>query len=323
MSAKLLSFAASALAGGALTFGALAQAQTPAPTPRSAPPPAPVIEPLIKDAHWHHIHLAATDPAASIAFYTKHFDAKAARFADVTDAVWTQKSWMLFRKVDAPPTKKLNTAIWHFGWGTEDPKAEFERQKSLGATFFAPLTDITDMVGRPFYYMYVQGPDRALIELNTASHHRFGHLHLFSKDPIAAGDWYIKTFGVRGRYQGPDAPRTVRMYQNNQIGPSANLNFDNVNMIIYPVEYSKYNYADDWKGVSEIQPTRGSVNDHVGFSVPNLTDALAKLRAAGVKVTAEPREGPQGKFRYAFIEGPDQIAIELIEDHSGHPPIEN
>ena len=168
--------------------------------------------------------------------------------------------------------------------------------------------------------MYVEGPDRALIELNTAGHKRFGHLHLFSADPVAAGDWYIRTFGVRGSLSTPQTNRTPRFYQDNQVGPSKSVNFDNVNVIIYPVEYAKKNYAADWAGVSEIQPTRGSVTDHIGVSVPNLDEALAKLRAAGIKVTAEPRTLANGMVKYAFIEGPDRIAIEVMEDRSEHPP---
>jgi hypothetical protein len=46
----------------------------------------------------------------------------------------------------------------------------------------------------------VEGPDRALIELNTANHHRFGHLHLFSEDPVAAGQWYARHFGLTPRF---------------------------------------------------------------------------------------------------------------------------
>ena len=40
-----------------------------------------------------------------------------------------------------------------------------------------------------FYYAYVKGPNGVLIELNTANHHRFGHVHLLSADPVAAGLW--------------------------------------------------------------------------------------------------------------------------------------
>jgi catechol 2,3-dioxygenase-like lactoylglutathione lyase family enzyme len=322
---RFTAFALSAVLAASAT--AIALAQTPrtgrAPPPPGPPPPPPVVA----GAHWHHIELNATDPARDIEFYTTHFLAKAAEF-DGRPAVWTQKSWMLFHKVKTAPPHRLNTAIWHFGWGTENAPAEYKRQQSLGARFFTELTDISDIGGRrgapgSFWYMYVEGPDRALIELNTASHHHFGHIHMFSADPVAAGDWYIRMFGVRGRYQGPDAPRTVRMYRGSQIGPSASIYFDNVNMIIYPVEYAKQNYPDDWKGVSQIQATRGTITDHIGFSVPNLTDALTRLKAQGVKVTDPPRSGPGGKYRYAFIEGPDRMAIELIEDHTGHPPLED
>ena len=77
-----------------------------------------------------------------------------------------------------------------------------ERMSTVGATLWTPLTDISLNNGGTadrFFFQYVQGPDRDLVELNTASHHHFGHIHLFSADPIAAGDWWIKTFGLTGR----------------------------------------------------------------------------------------------------------------------------
>jgi hypothetical protein len=195
-------------------------------------------------------------------------------------------------------------------------KAEYERQLKLGSKFFEPLTDISDIGGNAgakdlFYYAYVQSPDKALIELNTAGHHRFGHLHLFSADPVSAGEWYMKHFGAKGRL-----PRTrdPRFYRGFQIGPSVSLMLDNVNLIIFPVEYAKKAYADHWKGKTELESTKGRVVDHIGFSFENLPDALAKLRQAGVKVTDEMRT--IGKLKFAFIEGPDKIRIEVIEGHA-------
>jgi catechol 2,3-dioxygenase-like lactoylglutathione lyase family enzyme len=41
-------------------------------------------------AHFHHVHLSATDPAAAIAFYTSKFDCEKASFAGMQDAVWTR-----------------------------------------------------------------------------------------------------------------------------------------------------------------------------------------------------------------------------------------
>jgi catechol 2,3-dioxygenase-like lactoylglutathione lyase family enzyme len=53
--------------------------------------------------------------------------------------------------------------------------------------------------------------------------------------------------------------------------------------------------------------------DHIGISVANLDDAMAKLRKEGVKVTDEPKSIAGGKVNYAFIEGPDKMRIEIIE----------
>jgi catechol 2,3-dioxygenase-like lactoylglutathione lyase family enzyme len=271
------------------------------------------------EAHFHHLHLNTTDPKAAIEFYTSRFDCEKARFAGVMDAVWAQKSWLLFTKVNTPPPWELISAIWHFGWGAEDMKATYEKQLAMGTKFFTPLTDISDIGGDTgatgrFFYAYVESPDRALIELNTANHHHFGHLHLFSADPIAAGEWYIKYFGAKRRSSRPPS-REPRFYRGFQIGPSTSLMIDNVNIIIYPVEYSKKAYPDHWKGQTEIVSTKGRVVDHVGFSFDNLEEALERMRKDGVRVTQEIRSVANGKIKFAFIEGPDKIHIELIEGH--------
>jgi catechol 2,3-dioxygenase-like lactoylglutathione lyase family enzyme len=98
-------------------------------------------------------------------------------------------------------------------------------------------------------------------------------------------------------------------------------------MIIYPVQYSQKVYAADWKpGQTELESTRGNVNDHFGVSVPDLNAALKIMRANGVKITQEARnvrgKFTRGKLKAAFIEGPDHVAIELIEDYTQHPPEE-
>ncbi len=275
------------------------------------------------EAHFHHLHLNTLDPKGAIDFYTSKFDCEKAKFAGLLDAVWAQKSWMLFTRVDKAPPWELTSAIWHFGWGAEDMKATYDKHVAAGTKFFTPLTDISDIGGNPnarpgsFYYAYIESPDKALIEINTAGHHRFGHLHLFSADPIAAGEWYAKYFGARRRSTRPPS-REPRFYRGHQIGPATSLVMDNVNIIIYPVEYTKKAYPDHWKGKTEIESTKGRVVDHVGFSFANLSEALEKMRKDGVKVTDEIRSIAGGKIKFAFIEGPDKIRIELVE---GHPMI--
>lgn len=270
--------------------------------------------------HFHHLHLNTTDPQRAIDFYTSRFASEKAKFAGLLDAVWAQRSWLLFSKVNQAPPWELTSAIWHFGWGAEDMKATYEKQLAMGTKFFTPITDISDIGGQTgatgrFFYAYVESPDKALIELNTASHHNFGHLHLFSADPVAAGEWYMKHLGATRRSTRPPS-REPRFYRGFQIGPSMSLMSDNVNIIIYPVEYAKKAYADHWKGKTEIESTRGRVVDHVGFSVDNLPETLERMRREGVKVTDEMRTIANGKIKFAFIEGPDKIRIELVEGHA-------
>jgi len=268
-------------------------------------------------ARFHHVQLNTTDPEAAINFYTTKFKAERQKFAGIRDAVWTGDSWVLFNKVDTPPPSDTISGIWHIGWGAEDMQATYRQQLDNGTVFKTPLTDISRMTGRAtdsasFFFAYVDGPDHALIELNTASHHNFGHVHLFSANPIATGEWYVTHLGLKARLQ-----KEVRTYGTVQNGPAAFMTADHVSMIVYPVEYLTTSGYAPFKGRPELAPTRGRVIDHLGFALDNLDEALTYMRAAGVKVTAAPVTW--GQIKFAFIEGPDQVAIELIEDHSPQP----
>jgi len=270
-----------------------------------------------QQTHFHHLHLNTPDPAGAIRFYASKFDCEDARFLG-QEAVWAQQSWLLFNKVKNTPPWKLTSAIWHFGWGAEDMKVAYQKQLELGTKFFTPLTDISNIFGGNssgrFFYAYVETPDHGLVELNTASNHQFGHLHLFSEDPIAAGEWYANHFGIPRRTTGPVAAREPRFYRGFQIGPSASLLLDNVNIIIYPIEYSRKAYADHWQqGQTMMSPTKGRVVDHIAFSVNNLGETIGRLTKEGVTITDRLNTTAGGKFKHAFIEGPDHIRIELVE----------
>jgi len=271
----------------------------------------------VPDAHFHHLHLNATDPKADIEFYTTKFDAEKASFKGLTDAVWAQKSWILFNKVAAAPPSEVVSTIWHFGWGAEDMNGAYQKQVDSGTKFATPLTDISDIGGGTemgrFFYAYVLGPDGALIELNTANHHHFGHIHLLSANPVAAGEWYAKHFGVK-----PRSSAQVHMYRDVQIGPSSSFIMDNVSVIIYPMEYAISSHMPGWENRKTFESTKGRVVDHIGISVENLDDAMTRLRKDGVTVTDEPKSIAGGKVKYAFIEGPDKMRIEIIEGRASN-----
>jgi len=258
-------------------------------------------------AHFHHVHLNSADPAAAAAFYTAKFDCEKASYAG-KPAVWAQKSWLLFDKVKgavAAGAPESDSPVWHIGWGAEDMPAAVQKQVESGTKFQTPITDISDLANfKGFYYAYVAGPDGALIELNTARHHSFGHLHLFSLDPHAAADWYAKYFGVAARKSKPE----VRMYRELQVGPSASFTLDNVNVIIYPGGYRKHD---------RFRTSRGTVFDHVAFSVERLDDVLEALRKDGVKVLR--KVGKSEGHRSVLVEGPDLLAVEIVEGHASRP----
>ena len=179
-------------------------------------------------------------------------------------------------------------------------QAEVRRQAGVGTKFHTP---ITQLFPRSFY-AYVEGPDKALIELNTARHHRFGHLHLLSADPLAAGEWYIRHLGAR-RVGGTSEPAK---WSDVQVGPYVSLMMDNVNLIIFPAVYARQAWPALWKDRASFDSPRGRVVDHIAFRVENLAAALE-----GHRMLAGPAPIPGTSIRSAYVEGPDNIVIELVE----------
>jgi catechol 2,3-dioxygenase-like lactoylglutathione lyase family enzyme len=122
----------------------------------------------------------------------------------------------------------------------------------------------------------------------------------------------MKYFGATR--QGKEPPsREPAFYKGYQVGPSMSLMSDNINIIIFPMEFVRKAYPDEWKDRAGFDSTEGRVVDHIGFSFENLTDALERMRKDGVKVTQEIQTAFHGKVKYAFIEGPDRVRIELVE----------
>ena len=89
-----------------------------------------------------------------------------------------------------------------------------------------------------------------------------------------------------------------------------------MNVILYPAGNAKAAFPEAWKGREDLESTRGHAIDHLGFRVDNLDATLARVRKDGVKVMDEPRSVFGDKIKFAFIEGPDHIRIEVLEDHT-------
>ena len=66
-------------------------------------------------------------------------------------------------------------------------------------------------------------------------------------------------------------------------------------------------------------PSRGSVVNHVGFIVNNLPEQVARWKAAGVPV--EP--GSNGRIDQAYVNTPDGLRIEILENKKQSVPIQS
>src|SRR5690349_14519022 len=96
----------------------------------------------VEPARFHHVMLNSVDPAKSIQFYSRVFGASPIKFRGVSDGLFTEKSFLLFNKVDTPPDSKLDTGIWHIGWGGVDVKNEYEWWKNHKVDIHTPLTPL-------------------------------------------------------------------------------------------------------------------------------------------------------------------------------------
>jgi hypothetical protein len=81
-------------------------------------------------------------------------------------------------------------------------------------------------------------------------------------------------------------------------------------------EPSGYVLFDDvglpiWPHPGKLVSTRGQVVDHVALSVQDLGATLERLKSEGVAVLQGVHDW--GDTRAAFVEGPDRVALELIE----------
>src|SRR5690242_1771214 len=92
-------------------------------------------------------------------------------------------------------------------------------------------------------------------------------------------------------------------------------------LMMFPGLYINLNLADE-KGDGG---TQGSVVNHVGFIVDNVQKRTAEWKAAGVKVLpggALPNGGGN-RLDQAFVETPDGVRMEILEDKTQTVPIRN
>ena len=299
----------------------------------------------IAPMHFHHVHLNSLDPKAAAAYYPKAFPVSAtATTYNGYAAVKTGNVYILFTKVSAPPQTELTgpqDSIWHFGWNTPDSRKYDQDFRAKGLKI-AQMWDAADgklvdmssdaLPGLPTQeqilemrakgvqptrrggFGYLRGPDGALIENAQAGNvERFNHVHMYHEHPLCAIQWYITHLGAtmpqrnptvpsssdcRQPYAPPTWPSFAR-FPGFVREPSGSVKFDDIDILIRP-----------WPGGGLVSP-RGRIVDHWALSVSELDPTVARLKNEGVKILEEIH--PWGNTRAAMIEGPDRVAIEIVE----------
>lgn len=298
--------------------------------------------------HFHHVHLNSVDPTSAAAYYPKPFTASATKTTfNGYEAVKSGNVYVLFTKVNTPPLTELTgpqTSVWHFGWNTPDSRKYNERFRAMGLEI-AQMWDAADgklvdmssdtlpglptqeqilamrakgtMPTRQGGFGYLRGPDGALIENAQAGQvERFNHVHMYHEHPLCAVQWYVTHLGAalpQGR--GASAPAASAGGDCRQLyapptwpsfaktgfvrDPSGAVFFDDISISIRP-----------WPGGGLVS-TVGHIVDHWALSVADLMPTVTRLKREGSKFLEEIH--PWGNTRAAMIEGPDRIAIELVE----------
>ena len=298
--------------------------------------------------HVHHVHLNSVEPKVAAEYYPKAFAATAVTTTfNGEEAVKTGNLYLLFTKVNTPPQTELTgpqTSVWHFGWNTPDSRKYNERFRAMGLQI-AQMWDAADgklvdmssdtLPGLPTQeqilelrvkgvqptrqggFGYLRGPDGALIENAQAGQvERFNHIHMYHEHPLCAMQWYVTHLGAtlppgpggappvafpaecRQPYAPPTWPSFAK-FPGFVRDPSGSVLFDDISISIRP-----------WPGGGLVS-TRGHIVDHWALSVADLGPTVARLKSEGVKFLEEIHSW--GTTRAAMIEGPDRVAIELVE----------
>jgi len=302
------------------------------------------VEPL----HFHHVHLNSVDPKAAAAYYPKPFALSAtATTFNGFEAVKTGNIYILFTKVATPPQNELTgpqTSVWHFGWNTPNSRQYNEKFGAMGLTI-AQMWDAADgklvdmssdtLPGLPTQeqilemrakgtqptreggFGYLRGPDGAMIEnAQAGTVERFNHVHMYHEHPNCAMNWYVTHLGAKMPARGgqPAPPPPLENCQTKLYAPPTWPSFAKTGFVRDPAGGV---LIDDisismrpWPGGGLVS-TRGKLVDHWAVSTANLDQTVARLKSENVKFLEEIH--PWGNSRAAMIEGPDRIAIEIVE----------
>ena len=122
------------------------------------------------------------------------------------------------------------------------------------------------------------------------------HVHIRSADPHRSAAWYEEHFGAKLVSEREVMPGTVTLGM--EVGGPVRLNIS-----------SKPPGTSDERPVAELNRLG---LEHFGFDVADLAAELERFEKANVRIVL-PLTEVVGGTRLAYIEGPDDVLIELVQ----------
>ena len=126
--------------------------------------------------------------------------------------------------------------------------------------------------------------------------YRINHVHIRAANPRASASWYEKYFNAKILWEREIMPNTITVSM--EVGGPVTLNIS-----------SKPPGSSDERSTAELNRLG---LEHFGFDVDDLEFELKRLEGEGVRVVLPLTEVGTGT-RLAYIEGPDDVLIELVQ----------
>ena len=191
--------------------------------------------------------------------------------------VQTDDIYILFNRVKTAASHEWDSAIWHFGWNSPSMVEDYERLAATGVKFFRVPPPSAHLIG----------PDNNDIEIAGEKDRVFNHVHLQSEAPWCASDWYEKVLGLR---HPPDQSRAAGADCRAPFPPRSSTG----NQILNPN--------------GRVLPGKGP------FMILVYPNQRLQALTANAVDNRGPLVSPRGHaIDQAMIEGPDKIAIELVD----------
>lgn len=254
------------------------------------------------------MRLNVVDPVKTFTFYEKYFGASKLPYGN-SEALFTERSYLLATTVAAAPLSNEGTSLWHIGWSGVDGASEFKWRVEEGIHVHTPvIKPVLPGIDNKAEYMYFHGPDGEVVEVSTVNrNHRFEHVHLLSSDIAATTKWFQTFLGL-----APDHKVALDFFG----VLMNNIRVDNVHIVIFgrpiPDKGNQFASKDLWP-VDGFKPTDDRAVGHIAFSYTNIARALERMKASGVTIVRGIQIDAKFGHKSFFVRGPDNLLIEIVE----------